>query len=302
MAWSPNRSSGKGPAGPTGSPFFTEFSPPPLRTMLALSGLAHVGVVIVALVFPSMFGTPVRLEPVAVVDLIGGGEFRRESVKPPEPTQADREDVKPAPRDRTASTHPPAKRGNAPKAASDDFVPSKRRAADAASLSERLRRMREERAGSEAVRGAVEERRSEAAARAAVRSVGERVAHRIEAPPPARARGAAGGGGGAQGTVRLSPELRDYFRRLEERVRGSWVLPGAMVRDAAKLVVELRIVIEKDGRVSEERIERGSGNLYFDESVQRAIRKASPLPVPPEQLRGGEDHYEIGFRFHGGAE
>ncbi len=114
-------------------------------------------------------------------------------------------------------------------------------------------------------------------------------------------RGAAGGGGGAQGTVRLSPELRDYFRRLEESVRSSWVLPGALARDAAKLVVELRIVIEKDGRVSEERIERGSGNPYFDDSVRRAIRKASPLPVPPEQLRGGEDHYEVGFRFHGGA-
>jgi TonB family protein len=66
-------------------------------------------------------------------------------------------------------------------------------------------------------------------------------------------------------------------------------------------VVELRIVIEKDGRVSGERIERGSGNPYFDDSVRRAIRKASPLPVPPEQLRGGEDHYEVGFRFHGGG-
>ena len=48
-------------------------------------------------------------------------------------------------------------------------------------------------------------------------------------------------------------------------MRNSWVLPGALVRDAAKLVVELRIVIEKDGRVSEERIERGSGNPYFDD-------------------------------------
>ena len=53
-------------------------------------------------------------------------------------------------------------------------------------LAERLRKMREARAGSEAVRGAVEERRSEAAARAAVRSVGERMAHRIEAPSPTR--------------------------------------------------------------------------------------------------------------------
>jgi colicin import membrane protein len=271
--------------------------------MLALSVAAHLVLAVTGLVVTPLLGTPLRLEPVAVVDLVGGGEFRQEAAKPPGPPPA-REAVKPAPLGRTASSHlPPATRGKRATVVPDAFAPAKRQAADTASLNERLRKMREARAGSEAVRGAVEERRSEAAARAAVRSVGERVAHRIEAPPPARpvARGAAGGGGGAQGSVRLSPELRDYFRRLEESVRSNWVLPGAMVRDAAKLIVELRIVIEKDGRVSEERIERGSGNPYFDDSVRRAIRKASPLPVPPEQLRGGEDHYEVGFRFHGGA-
>jgi colicin import membrane protein len=270
--------------------------------MLALSGAVHLLLAIVALAAPPLFGTPLRLEPVAVVDLIGGGEFRQEASMPPGPAPISRENEKPAPKGRTPSTPPPPRSRKGAKAAPDAFAPSKRQAADVVSLSERLRKMREARAGSETVRGAVEERRSEAAARAAVRSVGERVAHRIEAPSPARsgARGA-GGGGGAQGTVRLSPELRDYFRRLEESVRSSWVLPGALARDAAKLVVELRIVIEKDGRVSEERIERGSGNPYFDDSVRRAIRKASPLPVPPEQLRGGEDHYEVGFRFHGGA-
>jgi colicin import membrane protein len=294
LAWSQNRSSGKGP---TGSPFFTEFSPPPLRTMLAVSAAAHMALVIAVLAVPPLLGTPLRLEPVAVVDLVGGGEFRQETGKSPAPTA--REDETPAP---PAPTRPPAKRGKKAKAAPDDTVPSKRQSADAAALTERLRKMREARAGSEAVRGAVEERRNEAAARAAVRSVGERVAHRIEAPSPAGSGARGAPGGGAQGTVRLSPELLDYFRRLEEKVRSSWVLPGTLVRDAAKLVVELRIVIEKDGRVSEDRIERGSGNLYFDESVQRAIRKASPLPVPPEQLRGGEDHYEVGFRFHGGGE
>jgi colicin import membrane protein len=299
----------------TGSPFFPDLSPPPLRTMLALSGAVHMLLAIAALTVPPLLGTPLRLEPVAVVDLIGGGEFLKDAEKapgsPPQLAQEKEEPPKggkaskipPAPRGKTAKS-PPARKGGAPAAAEpDEFTSSKRRASDTASLTERLRKMREARAGSEAVREAVEERRSESAAREAVRSVGERVAHRIEAPAPTRsgARGAAGGGGGAQGTVRLSPELRDYFRRLEESVRSSWVLPGALVRDAANLVVELRIVIEKDGRVSGERIERGSGNPYFDDSVRRAIRKASPLPVPPEQLRGGEDHYEVGFRFHGGA-
>jgi len=275
--------------------------------MLALSGAAHLVLAIAALAVPTLLGTPLRLEPVAVVDLIGGGEFRQETGNPPGPTQAAGEDVKPAPAGRTTPAPLPARSRKSSKAAPEAVAPPKRQAADAASLTERLRKMREARAGSEAVREAVEERRTEAAARAAVRGVGERVAHRIEAPPPARsggrsaASGGGAGGGGAQGTVRLSPELQDYFRRLEEKVRSSWVLPAALVRDAAKLVVELRIVIEKDGRVSEERIERGSGNPYFDDSVRRAIRKASPLPIPPEQLRGGEDHYEVGFRFHGGA-
>jgi colicin import membrane protein len=266
--------------------------------MIALSAAAHIALAIAALVVFPLFGTPPRLEPVAVVDLIGGGEFRQETRRPAAPAAGEVEKAAPP-----APAPPPARREKRPKAASDDTVPSKRQAAEVASLTERLRKMRETRAGSEAVRGAVEERRSEAAARAAVRKVGERVAHRIEAPPPTQSGGrGTGGGGGSQGTVRLSPELLDYFHRLEEKVRSSWVVPGTLGRDAAKLVVELRIVIEKDGRVSEDRIERGSGNLYFDESVQRAIRKASPLPIPPEQLRGGEDHYEVGFRFHGGAE
>jgi colicin import membrane protein len=254
--------------------------------MLLLSGAVHLLLAIAALSVPPLFGVPIRLEPVAVVDLVGGGEFRQEARKPPEP--ASRET---APRDRKDASRPPATRGKRPKAPPDT-----------ASLTERLRKLRESRARSEAVREAVEERRSEAAARAAVRSVGERVAHRIEAPQPVRtgARGVPGAGGG-RGTVRVSPELVDFFRRLEERVRSSWILPGGLVRDAANLVVELRIVIEKDGRVSGERIERGSGNAFFDDSVLRAIRKASPLPTPPEQLRGGEDHYEVGFRFHGGG-
>lgn len=296
MAWSPNRSSGK-----TGSPFFPELSTPSLRPMFGLSAAAHLALAVAVLVIPPMSRAPLRIEPVAVVDLIGGGEFRQETAKPPEPAPIAREEEKPAPRGRTVSSPPPARSRKEAKTAPDGFAPSKRQAADVASLRDRLRKMREARVASDAVRSAVEERRSEAAARAAVRSVGERVAHRIEAPPPARSGVRGATGGGARGTVRLSPELLDYFRRLEEKVRSSWILPGTLVRNAAKLEVELRIVIEKDGRVSEARIEKGSGNLYFDDSVERAIRKASPLPVPPEQLRGGEDHYEVGFRFHGGA-
>ena len=135
------------------------------------------------------------------------------------------------------------------------------------------------------------------------------MAHRIEVPMPVRtgARGAVGGGGGARGTVRTSPEMLEYSLKLREIVRNSWIPPGH-VRDASKLMVKVLIVMKKNGDVSDARIEmgddgkEGSGNKYFDDSVLRAIRKATPLPVPPEQLRGGEDHYELGFIFHGSEE
>jgi TonB family protein len=267
--------------------------------MLALSGAFHVLLAALAFAVSAHLGPAYRLEPVAVVDLVGGGEIRqREEKAPGPPPGAPKTEPAPAkkapPKEKTAK---PKK--TAPVAEPDAFTTSRKKAPDSRSVEERVRQMREARAESESVRQAVESRRREEAARAAVRGVGERVAHRIEAPPPDAAPGRGGGGGGAQGTVRLPPELLAYFRKLEEKVRGAWFLPDSLARDAGKLVVEVRIHIEKDGRVSGSRIERSSGNAYFDESVLRAIRKASPLPVPPEQLRGGEDHYEVGFRFHG---
>jgi colicin import membrane protein len=282
--------------------------------MLAMSGVFHLMVGILALTVTSLQGNPIRLEPVAVVNLVGGGELSRKAREEPGPPTA--AEKAPPPREKAAekAPAPPAKaakkepkkepkKKRAPEvAAPEEFTTSKKRVPpDQKALAERLRQMREARSDSDAVRKAVEEHRREAAARAAVRGIGERVAHRIEGPPavPARGTGAGGFGGGSQGTVRVAPEIVEYFRKLQERVRESWVLPKALAPDAEKLTVVVRIVIEKDGRVSDTRVERGSGNAYFDESVQRAIRKASPLPIPPERLLGGEEYYEVGFRFNG---
>ena len=276
--------------------------------MLTLSVVFHLLLGLVSLTVTAYQKRPPRLEPVAVVNLVGGGDFPRDEEKAAPP--AGEPPAPPARKEGVpVKTSPPSKpdaKANAKADAKPDAKASAKKKAAAAeipdttSVSERVRRMREARADSESVRSAVEERRSEAAARAAVRGVGERVARRIEGPPVSRTPGAGGGiGGGSQGTVRVSPELLEFFRKLEEKVRESWVLPEALARNAKNLMVEMRIVIEKDGRVSDARIEKGSGNVYFDESVRRAIRKASPLPVPPERLRGGEDYYEVGFRFHG---
>ncbi|TNF50181.1 energy transducer TonB, partial [bacterium] len=42
----------------------------------------------------------------------------------------------------------------------------------------------------------------------------------------------------------------------------------------------------------------GSGNIYYDQSALRAIRKASPLPPLPQDL--DEESLEVGINFHVG--
>ena len=43
-----------------------------------------------------------------------------------------------------------------------------------------------------------------------------------------------------------------------------------------------RVRLSAGGEVLGTRVERRSGNPWYDESVERAIKKASPLPPPPE--------------------
>jgi TonB family protein len=50
-----------------------------------------------------------------------------------------------------------------------------------------------------------------------------------------------------------------------------------------RLMTELLVDLDAQGNLlSEPRVVRGSGDARFDESAVRALRKASPLPAPPE--------------------
>ena len=268
------------------------------RKMLALSVALHAASVLAGAAWTGFRAPIVRLPPVTVVDLVGGREFAEREPAPPkeDPREAPPPAAKAAKtakgKEAAAAKEPAAKPppGPPPKPAAADAPP------DAASLSDRIRRMREEKAAAEKAREAVGTIRHAKAVGAAVRAIRERVAHRVDLSSLPPDSGVILPSTGAAGTARVSPENQAYFLKLDEAVRSRWIVPDA-VGDAAGLMVQLRITIEKNGKVSDLELEKTSGNKYFDDSVIRAIHKASPLPVPPEQLRGGEDHYEVGFRF-----
>ena len=71
----------------------------------------------------------------------------------------------------------------------------------------------------------------------------------------------------------------EYVLYIQEKVQRSWIQPpdsGA----GLSCTVEVRLI--PGGEVIDARIVRGSGNPVFDRSVEAAVLKASPLPVPPD--------------------
>lgn len=89
--------------------------------------------------------------------------------------------------------------------------------------------------------------------------------------------------------------MNTYLRMIWERIRGEWVLPpGIAATDRWEAVVHVKVL--KNGRLSDVKLERSSGNTYFDRSVLRAIQKADPLPPFPPEMH--DESIEIGIRFH----
>ncbi len=100
-----------------------------------------------------------------------------------------------------------------------------------------------------------------------------------KAPSPAvdRRQDARPDGRGEVG-VRISPEEAGWRRRAKKHVTRNWVLQPGFRRQLLETEVHVRLAA--GGEVIDIDIKRRSGNPWYDESVERAIRKSNPLPAP----------------------
>jgi TonB family protein len=101
-----------------------------------------------------------------------------------------------------------------------------------------------------------------------------------EVDQPTEVAGAGSARPGAGRGVPVTPEVMAWMRSAKVHVTRAWVLaPGFRTQS---LSTEIRVRRSAGGEVLGTRVERRSGNPWYDESVERAIKKASPLPPPPE--------------------
>jgi colicin import membrane protein len=75
-------------------------------------------------------------------------------------------------------------------------------------------------------------------------------------------------------------KLRDeYVERIKRRIRQNVVLPPNMQGNPQ---ADFDVVLLPGGEVLDVKLRRSSGVAAYDNAVERAIRKAQPLPLPPE--------------------
>lgn len=88
------------------------------------------------------------------------------------------------------------------------------------------------------------------------------------------------GGSGMGGGVLRPPEFFTYRQVLRDSIRRGW----KWYDSRAALVTQVTFDIAVDGTISNVAVSGSSGNDEFDQSVLRAVYKASPLPPPPTSV------------------
>jgi TonB family protein len=110
---------------------------------------------------------------------------------------------------------------------------------------------------------------------------------------PGGGRGTGNSGAGGIGTGGLSGiRLRSYEAELQAKIKNAWDIPPR----SKGLQATFFLSINRAGQVEQARLVRGSGNALFDESLQKAIKQAQPLPPLPEGIPDRTLNITLNFR------
>ena len=82
----------------------------------------------------------------------------------------------------------------------------------------------------------------------------------------------------AQAAVAKKSEIDGFIERIKSSIRGRANVPDTVTGNPE---VQVRIRVLPGGEVLDITITKRSGNPTYDAAIERGIRSASPLPVPP---------------------
>jgi colicin import membrane protein len=79
-------------------------------------------------------------------------------------------------------------------------------------------------------------------------------------------------------------EYDRYFDQIKTKIDGQWSIPQWLAD--ADLKAQVLVVVDEHGFIVKKQFRKSSGNDIFDAKVMEALETSSPLPPPPERLKG----------------
>lgn len=259
-----------------------------LRWWVTFSGTLHVLVISAMFLMPSVSPRKVSY-PVYTVELVGGeklgGANFGTAIEPARPAkQAAKAKTEPAPEVKVARKE---------KAKPAEKTPQM---SEEAALKKSKKETKKEAREEPGLPGELREK--------LIQSALERVRERAESGKkkepgaalsagPAEGEGAAAiGSGGRGGGIVKGVEFIVYYNQMRRLIRERWTWVGKR----SDLEVTVRFGIQENGEIVGLKIVQGSPDPSYDDSVMRAVRRAAPLPPPPESYRKDFMDVELTFR------
>jgi TonB family protein len=101
---------------------------------------------------------------------------------------------------------------------------------------------------------------------------------------------------GAAGKAESLQLMDIYHAEIWHHIQKQWAFSNQLAQGKTNLEATIVAKIMKTGEIRDLWFEERSGNDFFDDSVLRAMKKASPLPPLPEGY--SNPYYDVGFRFN----
>jgi TonB family protein len=97
--------------------------------------------------------------------------------------------------------------------------------------------------------------------------------------------------GSPQGTAESSEAGDAYFTAVHDAILENYVVPSVISeRERLYLSATVLAYIGGDGRILRHDLQKKSGNPFFDQALETAIRRARLPPPPPELARSLRDN------------
>jgi TonB family protein len=104
-----------------------------------------------------------------------------------------------------------------------------------------------------------------------------------------------GGSVGRSGGGGDSSQFGWYHELIHDRFYSQWDQPTSIFDSSKSFVCTLQIRIERDGKISDVKVVRSSGNVVMDESVMAAAHRVLQIDPLPAGLGGGAYTVNINF-------